>query len=51
MGAKCYSLWHIMVLNSRVCLVWSYVAFYGLMWPYVALSCMVWPYVALYGLA
>ena len=38
MGAKYYLLWHIMVLNCHVCLLW----------PYVALK--DWPYLALYGL-
>ena len=40
MGAKCYL--HIMELNCRVCLVWPYVALYGLMWPCMALCGLVW---------
>ena len=28
MGANCYLVWHIMLLNCRV---WPYVALYGLM--------------------
>ena len=38
MGAKCHLLWHIMVLNCHICLVW----------PYVALN--EWSYLASYGL-
>ena len=34
----------------HVCLVWPYVALYGLVWPYVALCGLMWPYVALCGL-
>ena len=37
LGNKNVLLWQIMVLNCRVCLVWPYVALYGLMWPRMAL--------------
>ena len=47
MRAKCYLLWHIMVLN---CLVWPCVALCGLVWPCVALCGLVWHCVALCGL-
>ena len=49
MRAKCYLLWHIMVLNFRVCLV---LALCGLVWPCccflrpsicVALCGLIWP--------
>ena len=30
-------LWHIMVLNCRVCPVWPCVVLYGLMWPHFVL--------------
>ena len=49
-------LWHIMVLNCRVCLygrVWPFVAICGLVCPYVVLYGLMWPlwpYVASYGL-
>ena len=34
-GTKNVLLWHIMVLNCRVCLAWPYVALYVLMWPHL----------------
>ena len=34
MVAKCYLLWHIIVLNWHFCLVWPYVALNE--WPYLA---------------
>ena len=52
--SKVFLLWHIMVLNSRDCLVRSYVALYGLVWffccfsrpwPCVASFDFAWPYV------
>ena len=58
MRAKCYFLWHIMVLNFLVCLVW---ALWGLVWScnsccflrpsaYVALCGLISLFMALYGL-
>ena len=35
-GTRNVLLWHIMVLNCHVCLVWPYVTLYGLLWPFVA---------------
>ena len=52
-GTKNVLLWYITVitvLNCRVCLVWPYVALYGLMWPCMPLNGLVWPYVASYVL-
>ena len=39
-GTKNVLLWHIMVLNCRVCLIWPCMALYGLVWS-------VWPSVVL----
>ena len=36
-GTKNVLLWHIMVSNCRVCLVWACVAFCGLLWPCLVL--------------
>ena len=36
-GTKNVLLWHIMVLNCRVCLVWPCLALCGLVWLCVAL--------------
>ena len=30
MEAKCYLLWHIMVLNCCICVLWPCMAYYGL---------------------
>ena len=61
-GTKNVLLWHIKVLNCRVCLVWLFVAFCGLLWPYVSsygvvdafyrynMAGIVWSSVVLYGL-
>ena len=54
-GTKSVLLWHIMVQNRRVCLVWPFVALCGLfLWsPYSQifdLIYLVWLCVALYGL-
>ena len=43
MRAKCYLLWHIMVFNFRVCLVWPYIC--GLVWSCCflwSLTCVAW---------
>ena len=48
MGAKCNLLWHMMVLNCRVC---PYMAWYGLIWHRLVLYGLVWSPVVLYSQA
>ena len=52
-GANCYLLWHIMILNCHVSLVWPCVALYGHVvavhghrhvWPSVVVYGLVWPF-------
>ena len=41
-GPKYYLLWHIMVLNCCVCVVWPFMALCGLVWPCVAFCSLKW---------
>ena len=48
-GTRNVLLWHIMVLNCHVCLVWPYVTLYGLLWPRMVLM-LLFTAMAMFGL-